>query len=243
MTYAAMYGCTPSTAGKLTAWLKMFRGQASYPLLMPLIFAEFERKSHFNVLDRERTSSRQLVLNTFAATSEVENFGPMTRSGMLKSTNLWHQISALKIGLECFHDQIVKMIEHSEVLARSTFSHSKEDSESIERYTTEQHDTGERIKRRLSEILAEYNIRVKECNSALGGMELASQKESSFNTRRDSKKSISIARAMKRDGGQMKTILHLGMVFLPGTFLAIRRYEQDSSFLLMAMRGPPANDS
>jgi len=45
--------------------------------------------------------------------------------------------------------------------------------------------------------------------------------EWNYNTRRDAKATIIIAKRTKLDSSQMKTISRLGMVFLPGTFLAV----------------------
>jgi len=46
--------------------------------------------------------------------------------------------------------------------------------------------------------------------------------EWNYHTRRDANATIIIARRTKLDSSQMKTISRLGMIFLPGTFLAVR---------------------
>lgn len=48
-----------------------------------------------------------------------------------------------------------------------------------------------------------------------------SQQEWNYYTRRDAQVNFSIATATRVDGSQMKQISLLGMIFLPGTFLAV----------------------
>ncbi|KAK1480395.1 hypothetical protein CTAM01_14442 [Colletotrichum tamarilloi] len=227
MTYAMMYGCTPQVIKLVSAWLKVFKGQALHPLIMPLVFAELERKRLFNVLDREQMELRQWILtleDKLRLESELpkpdtEEVELVAQSRDTQSTKLWLDVSILKNGLESLHDQVVKMIEQSEILATTVFKQPAQGSQDIDHHT-EERKTGERIKTRLSEMIAEFDSKVRTCDSLLGGMALAAQMESNYYTRRDAKVAIAIAFATKKDGSQMKSISHLGMIFLPGTFLA-----------------------
>ncbi|KAF3016125.1 hypothetical protein E8E14_005129 [Neopestalotiopsis sp. 37M] len=78
------------------------------------------------------------------------------------------------------------------------------------------------IESRLEKMDAELDTKIMECDSLLNGMALALalQVESNHYTKRDSDTSIIIARLAHQEGNQMKMMSLVGMIFLPGTFLA-----------------------
>lgn len=174
-----MYGCTSLTTMMVTGWLGIFGGQALHPLVLPLIFAEVERKRLFNVLDRKQTDLRRWILDledklraeSKALTSKKNGTQVDSRSRDCQSTKLWVDVSSLKNGLESLRDQLAKMIDHSEDLARTIF---KPPAEGEDKHV-EERKTGERIKIRLSEMIAEFESKVRSCESLLGGMALAAQ--------------------------------------------------------------------
>ncbi|KAK1454899.1 hypothetical protein CMEL01_03659 [Colletotrichum melonis] len=160
----------------------MFKGQALHPLIMVLIFAELERKRLFNFLEREQSALEKWILDLEhklrlesqvprLGTDEVELASQIRDS---QSTKLWIDVSSLRNGLESLRDQLVKMIQHSEVLATTVFKQPAEGSDEIDSHL-EERNTGERIKTRLSEMLAEFDSKVRTCDSLLGGMALAAQ--------------------------------------------------------------------
>ncbi|KXH43892.1 hypothetical protein CSAL01_01808 [Colletotrichum salicis] len=111
------------------------------------------------------------------------------------------------------------MIEHSEIVAKTYFKPPVVGSDEIDEHVEERR-LGSRIEMRLREMVDELGSKIRSCEGLLGGMSLAAQMESNYYTRRDAKVSIIIANATKRDGSQMRSISLLGMIFLPGTFLA-----------------------
>ncbi|KAK0379667.1 hypothetical protein CLIM01_02994 [Colletotrichum limetticola] len=229
MTYAMMYGCTPLVIRLVSGWVKMSKGQAFHPLFMPLLFAELERKRLLNIMYHEEATSWQWNLaleDKLRSESKPEPLKPKAKEVKLdiqntgpSSTRLWLDVSTLKNGLESLHDQLVKMIEHSEILATTVFKQPAQGSQEVDHYT-EERKTGEKIKIRLSEMITEFDSKVRTCNSLLEARALAAQMEWNHHTRRDAKVAIAIAFATMKDGNQMKGISHLGMIFLPGTFLA-----------------------
>ncbi|KAF6817395.1 hypothetical protein CPLU01_13596 [Colletotrichum plurivorum] len=223
-TYAVMYGCTEDVMEQTSDWLEIFGGQALHPLVMPMVFAELERKRLLNMLDAEESVLKQRILNlenklrgeasaagTLAKAKSLEKTQEDVESQVqdCESTKLWIDVSSLKNGLESLKAELEKMVTHSEELATTALDGH-----------AEKRKTGERIEARLREMVAEINSKVRSCDSLLGGMALAAQMESNYYTRRDARAAMIIANHTKRDGSQMRSISLLGMIFLPGTFLA-----------------------
>lgn len=51
ITFAVIYGCTDRVMQDTTTWLERCEGSALHPLVLPMIFAEHERKRLFNAVD------------------------------------------------------------------------------------------------------------------------------------------------------------------------------------------------
>nr|XP_036582707.1 uncharacterized protein CTRU02_07260 [Colletotrichum truncatum]KAF6791498.1 hypothetical protein CTRU02_07260 [Colletotrichum truncatum] len=226
ITYAVMYGCADQVIEQTTAWLKRVKGQAIHPLIMPMIFVELERKRLFNLLDFEQNSLQGQILhlkNKLRSESQAMESGK-TRSNDVsandcESTKVWIDISSLKNGLESLKTQLENMIEHSKEL-NTTFFRAHAEGNQVSCGHAQEREVGEKIETRLREMIVEFDSKVRTCDSLLGGMALAAQMESNYYSRQDAKVAISIANATKQDGSQMRNIAWLGMVFLPGTFLA-----------------------
>ncbi|KAK1960831.1 hypothetical protein LY78DRAFT_723805 [Colletotrichum sublineola] len=217
-TYAVMYGCKAQTIDLVSRILRKFQDQALHPLLIPMVFAELERKRLFGMLDRKQTSLQQRILdleNKLRGESQsgilenaknaqsAENADITAQTRDCESTKLWIDVSSLKNGLESLKDQLVKMAEHSEELAATVFKPPPAESAPGTDQYAEERKTGERFAIRLREMVTEFD-----------------SKESNYYTRRDAKVAIIIANLTKKDGSQMRSISLLGMLFLPGTFLA-----------------------
>ncbi|KAK2016243.1 hypothetical protein LZ32DRAFT_601806 [Colletotrichum eremochloae] len=234
-TYAVMYGCKAQTIDLVSRILRKFQDQALHPLLIPMVFAELERKRLFGMLDRKQTSLQQRILDlenklrgetqsgileNAKNAQSAENADITAQTRDCESTKLWIDVSSLKNGLESLKDQLVKMAEHSEELAATVFKPPPAESAPGTDQYAEERKTGERFAIRLREMVTEFDSKARSCDSLLGGMALAAQMESNYYTRRDAKVAIIIANLTKKDGSQMRSISLLGMLFLPGTFLA-----------------------
>ncbi|KAK5657519.1 hypothetical protein OQA88_3091 [Cercophora sp. LCS_1] len=228
LTFAIMYGCTKNTRGNVTAFLQQIKAtdQAWHPLLLPMVFAELERKRLLNLLDREKTKLQQRILEmenrlrgeTEGRTDSMETNAnePSAAAKDCEATKSWIDASKLKNGLESLRTQLTSLIAHSRMLQQSIFPSPPDQGGS----PISEHATGEMIEARLNEMIAEFDCNIRSYDSLLGGMGMAAQMEWNYYTRRDSRANIIIANATKRDGSQMRMISLLGMTFLPGTFLA-----------------------
>ncbi|AEO69054.1 uncharacterized protein THITE_2054178, partial [Thermothielavioides terrestris NRRL 8126] len=81
-------------------------------------------------------------------------------------------------------------------------------------------DVGRRIRKRLGEIRAEYEGKVRECSMVIDGMALSAQLSWNQIGYRDSQTNLEIARDTRQDSNQMRSIAFLTMFFLPATFIA-----------------------
>ncbi|KAG6358295.1 hypothetical protein INS49_014179 [Diaporthe citri] len=192
-----------------------------------MVFAEHERKRLFNAVDEKSTKLEARILELENRVKkdtkkEAEDQGergqgkqPMTQRDC-EAIDLWRSMSSLKNGLESLHTELGSMREHLHAMPTS-LPKPDEDSEDRRR-------TGQRpdvyIDARLKEMMAEFRSKIRSCEGLLGSMTLATQMEWNYYTRRDAQVNFSIATATRMDGSQMKQISLLGMIFLPGTFLA-----------------------
>ncbi|KAK1508845.1 hypothetical protein CABS01_08075, partial [Colletotrichum abscissum] len=191
--YAAMYGCTQPVIESTIKCLEDFGGQAFHPLAMPVIFAELERARLVGLLDREKEALAKRIL-------ELENKLRGEDQSSISEKADSEPTSQTRDSTTYFKSPV-------------------EGSNKIDEHAEERR-AGSRIEMRLREMVDELGSKIRSCEALLGGMSLAAQMESNYYTRRDAKVSIIIANATKRDGSQMRSISLLGMIFLPGTFLA-----------------------
>lgn len=183
LTFAIMYGCTQTTKALVKVYLKQVKAtdQAWHPLLLPMLFAELERKRLLSMLEREKTRLQQRILEMDnklrgetaggAATVETHAGEPTAATRDCESTKSWIDASKLKNGLESLKTQLTVMVEHSRMLRQSVLvaQPGKADSLALERAT------GEVIESRLGEMVVEFDSKIRSYGSLLGGMEMAAQ--------------------------------------------------------------------
>lgn len=262
VTFAVMYGCTDKVIRDTKMWLERCKESASHPLVLPMLFAEHERKRLFDAIDEKSTKLEERILELEKRVKkdtkeEVEENGgkgqkrqPMTQRDC-EAIDLWRSMSSLKNGLESLHTELGSMREHLHAMPKSITKHNLDS----EKFRSPGQGPGVYIDARLKEMMAEFRSKIRGCEGLLGSMTLATQmvrnstpppllptcpfslphqqdlttcKEWNYYTRRDAQVNFSIATATRMDGSQMKQISLLGMIFLPGTFLAVSDTPQSS---------------
>ncbi|KAI3394187.1 hypothetical protein diail_3142 [Diaporthe ilicicola] len=227
ITFAVMYGCTEDIMEDTEIWLEGCKDSAFHPLVLPMIFAEHERKRLFNTIDEKSTELEERILELENRVKkdpkkEVEH---EAKKGQERQTmtqrdceaiHLWRKMSSLKNGLESLLAELGSMRDHLHTLLRSPLKHAS-DSENHQNMAP---GPDVYIDARLKEMMAEFRSKIRKCEGLLGGMTLATQMEWNYYTRRDAQVNYSIATATREDSSQMKQISKLGTMFLPGTFLA-----------------------
>lgn len=151
-----------------SSWLRDFKDQPLHPLILPLIFAEHERKRLLNRLDREKTAIQRLIqalndrLNPgHGIQVDEDQHTPQTDSAQLKIG-----VSSLINGLEGLKSQLHKMMTESDELSTNVFKPGANSSTGIDAYV-EERKMGVIIDNRLSEIRDEIDGTVRRCSTLM----------------------------------------------------------------------------
>lgn len=135
-TKGVLYGCCEEARKKFIIRLESCDFTAYHPLTLPTIFAETERKRHFDLVDPvilklvERVKDLDVADEQQDDTEETTTIGrPSISSEKSSQTNetsedyvkLWLQISWLRNGLEDWKRQLQKMIAHCHELQQANF--------------------------------------------------------------------------------------------------------------------------
>ncbi|KAF7534858.1 hypothetical protein G7054_g5877 [Neopestalotiopsis clavispora] len=227
-TFSVMYGSTPEYSGELVARIKRLKKSAFHPLMMPMVFAEHERSRFMESMELKGATLKASMLDLKNSLDE-DQFGPRKQSNEsaraknrkmtekdLESTDSWIGVSDLKIGFESFRQMLLVVREQFNSVGELK---PRFDVDDTDEKINESIDS-EILKGRLQEMDAEIDTKTRQCEGLLSGMALAIQVEWNHYTRRDAKANIIIARLSRRDSTQMKLMSLVGMIFLPGTFLA-----------------------
>lgn len=186
ITLAVMYGCTEKVMKDTTTWLKRCEQHLFHPFVLPMIFAEHERRRLFNSMDEKSTKlgTRILELKNRVQKDVGKDAKKDTDKdagkGQIKQTmtqrdcdaiDLWRSMSSLKNGLESFHTELGSMRDHLHSVSELLPKHDA-GSESLQTIC----DGPEiYIDARLREMMAEFRSKIRSCESLLGSMTLATQ--------------------------------------------------------------------
>lgn len=202
-THAVLYGCCEKARKKFVERLQNSHFPAYHPLLLPTVFAEYERQRH---IDLVWPLAQKLVCRVEAL--DIEDHEPDEPGNVSGAEDepeayvqQWLQISWLKNGLENWRQELDKMIAHSNELRETKLYYrrpSKDTGESTEStpinasfsddaFQVESHshhspdeaqkleDAGTRIHHRLLELRGEYDENIRVCATVIEGMALAAQ--------------------------------------------------------------------
>ncbi|EWZ41058.1 hypothetical protein FOZG_06477 [Fusarium oxysporum Fo47] len=243
-TNAVWYGCDLSKrkfhgdlitdSELICGQLENFDGGVFHPMVLPVVFAGFERERHIGAVRKCLTQFVQrihdLAHQDLRAMNEEE--GSMSsKSGILEdkpAVLLWQNISFLRIGLQNWQTQLRKMIDHVDQLHDTDFGLpvAARVPSSQTRLNILQ-EVGGRLKTRLQDLVDEYDEYIRQCTHIMDGLTLATQLELNSIGRKDarinqeiSRVNLEVAKMARLDGSLMKSIAMLGMVFLPATFVS-----------------------
>lgn len=161
-------------------WLKRCDSSVFHPLVLPMLFAEHERKRLFNEKDKLHTdlSERILELENRVKKDKEKGQEPEKTEGKQTMTqrdceaiHLWTSMSSLKNGLESLHTELRSMRDHLHTLSESS---SRSDVGSAIRQETIQ-GPDVHIDARLKEMMTECRSKIRSCEGLLGSMTLATQ--------------------------------------------------------------------
>ncbi|QKD52290.2 uncharacterized protein FOBCDRAFT_238580 [Fusarium oxysporum Fo47] len=251
-TNAVWYGCDLSKrkfhgdlitdSELICGQLENFDGGVFHPMVLPVVFAGFERERHIGAVRKCLTQFVQrihdLAHQDLRAMNEeegsmssksgiLEDSAPLMKGGCLASYFRLN-ISFLRIGLQNWQTQLRKMIDHVDQLHDTDFGLpvAARVPSSQTRLNILQ-EVGGRLKTRLQDLVDEYDEYIRQCTHIMDGLTLATQLELNSIGRKDarinqeiSRVNLEVAKMARLDGSLMKSIAMLGMVFLPATFVS-----------------------
>ncbi|KAI1340871.1 hypothetical protein F5Y15DRAFT_34877 [Xylariaceae sp. FL0016] len=219
--YGIVYGCDPLQAEEFERRIWLASNKTQHPLLAMGILAEIERERLVNLVDdlvdkfalrSEHVESKYIKLSSDMSSAKTQEYLHLC----LQSRGLADQIRAVKRQILTFigdiHDLEEYLILHREEISpiEGTLSERQ-----LKR-------TGRLMKKRLQDIINEYDDKIDECNMIVGNTSLAMQTVWNLIAKHDSQTNTSIARAntaialdTKRESSQMRSIAILTMIYLP----------------------------
>ncbi|KAB5572487.1 hypothetical protein GE09DRAFT_1099696 [Coniochaeta sp. 2T2.1] len=222
-TAATVFGCSQSAIEDILGRLDAAADSITHPLLIIGIVVELEYKRHDDLVRDQVTKLIQRVLDL----SNLEEIS--TTSKVRKdyySVGAWIDVNQLRSDLQTWKVQLDRMIEHIDQL-NDTFEMkitSPTSSCSVGSadpgWRQQAAITGRRLKKRLKEIIHDYDKNIRECNMALEGLALATQMSWNQISYQDTQTNLRIASDAKYDSSHMKIIATMTMVFLPATFVS-----------------------
>jgi hypothetical protein len=169
-SFAAFYGCTDGIINKVCELLGSFKGKGFHPLAIVMAFAELERRRLINRLERERRNLEQKLLdmdggNKIFSSSGAETAGKSRLEEQpSESARLWLSVSRLKNSLENWKAELSKIASHCEDLSQRELATN-----------VDAKHTGSKIEARLGEMMTECDAKIRDCQTVLDGMVIATQ--------------------------------------------------------------------
>ncbi|KAI1214228.1 uncharacterized protein F4807DRAFT_407124, partial [Annulohypoxylon truncatum] len=216
-TYAVLFGSSISTEKEVIRRLKYSGVEASYPMLLPGIFAELERDRHFMIFEKHMNNIEEEISELdYQPSAEQQIKATNDESRRKTKKSQWLDTLYLKNGLISWNAQLSKMASHTDELRNILIKPNegedwiKEDVE-CELQRRNMRSIGDKVNDRLLIIIEEYEEKIRECTMRIDGMMVATQWS-------HGETNVEIALATGRDSRYMRSIAVVTMVYLPGTF-------------------------
>ncbi|KAI9170776.1 protein kinase [Paramyrothecium foliicola] len=218
-TYVVLYGCNNDQAEDFEKRFRAAGAASHHPLLMIGIFAELEWTRLVSIAEDfvDKFTLRSEILDNAFWNPEVDVTGHKSQEYLalcLRSRGLIDHIRSVK-------RQIVKILEQLDEI-NTWLLYAKDSSPREVQRVRNLGRIGEQIKRRLREIVDEYDDKIDECNMMSENLSLTMQILWNQIARHDSKINTQIAHVnttialeTKRDNAQMRSIALLTMIYIP----------------------------
>jgi hypothetical protein len=191
-TYGIMYGCTGNITNMVVKRLSNSDMKAFHPLTLPTIFADIERKRHFDIASDYANEFLQRVMDIVNNTTKESTAASLPgRPKTLNSEKLsvsavdsavdstlvkqWLRRIHFRNGLESWQAQLHVLMGHvTELEDAYLTSQGPNDSIYIDE-VNQMRRHGVKIKARLQQIANEYDEKIRECNGYIDGMSFTTQ--------------------------------------------------------------------
>ncbi|CAJ2507581.1 Uu.00g087670.m01.CDS01 [Anthostomella pinea] len=220
--FCVVYGCNEQQIEAFMKRVRMAGDRVKYPLLMLGIFAEVERERLVGIADQ--------LLDRFTLRSEHLENRPLDPSTDMNGANtqehlaLCLQSRSLVDHIQSVKRQLSKLLTEIDDLGQRLTLRKEKDGILPKTFKNGRQlkRMGVQMKKRLQDIIHEYDDKIDECNMIVGNTSLAMQTVWNLIARHDSQINTRFARAntmiaveTKRESSQMKSIAILTMIYLP----------------------------
>ncbi|KAI0012555.1 hypothetical protein F4779DRAFT_568133 [Xylariaceae sp. FL0662B] len=219
-TFAVYYGCRESQMQAIEKRLQLLHDKAKYPLLAVGVFAELERERLValadQLLDKFTLRSEHLENGSWDPSRDMSNAKTQEHLALcLQSRSLIGHIRAVKRQLVKLQAEVDELGDY--LASRKRNGHPNE-RKKVRPFKRDR----DQMKKRLQDIIDEYDNKFDECNMIIGNTTLAMQTVWNSIARHDSDLNTRIAHAnttialeAKRESTHMKSIALLTMTYLP----------------------------
>ncbi|KAI1640422.1 hypothetical protein F4809DRAFT_590041 [Biscogniauxia mediterranea] len=218
--FCAVYGCNERQIQEIEKRVRLSGEKSKYPFLMVGVFAELEREQLVAAVDKlvdsfalrsEHLEDRSWDVGTEMSNEKTQEYLALC----LQSRSLVDQIRAVK-------RQISKLLGEMDELEEHFLSHKGYPCLPKDGRKRMLKRVGALMRKRLRDIMDEYDDKIDECNMIVGNTTLAMQTVWNQIARHDSDVNTRIAHAnttialeTKRESTQMTSIAVLTMIYLP----------------------------
>ncbi|KAG8163100.1 hypothetical protein KVR01_007578 [Diaporthe batatas] len=225
LTFAMVFGCSLSVERTIIKRLKGAILEASHPLLMPGIFVELERTRHLEIIEQSVGAIEKRITTLAYTSQQMEAMASSQRDkDNHEKRDQWLDTTYLRNSLTSWNEQLRTMEAHLNELIDGQFPHrngvhpstrarrkGKQAEVDTDRLRMERISI--KIRNRVSEIIKEYDDKIRDCTMRVDGMAMATQWA-------QGETNVDIALATSKDSRHMRSIALVTMIFLPGTFFA-----------------------
>ena len=165
--------------------------EVTHPLLMPGIFAEFERSRHIHVVESIIDEIETRILTLDLSPEEMDSMPQSQREAKNRSKrSQWLDTTYLRNQLISWNTQLKKLASHADQLSATLFHdelspgfHLLESIKPLQGndasrsgcYRTTFRRVGAKIRDRVQEIIDEYDDKIRDCTMRVDGMAMATQ--------------------------------------------------------------------
>lgn len=187
LTFAVVFGCTLSVEQVIIRRLKGAVSEASHPLIMPGIFVELERVRHLQIVGKSTGAIEKRITSLAYTSEEMEAIGSYQRDkDNQEKREQWLDTTFLRNNLASWNMQLKTMENYVDELIDETSPqrHSAYPSANIRRKGKQKEvDFNKlrlkrlsiKIRNRLSDIIKEYEDKIRDCTMRVDGMAMATQ--------------------------------------------------------------------
>lgn len=193
LTFATLFGCPLSVEQTFIQRLDTATEEASHPLLLAGMFAEFERTRHLRIIEKSIGDIEFRILALDSNPEEMEAVPlAMREVKNREKRSQWLDTTYLRNMLVSWNTQLKKMETHANELdqmyskqrssglirrhTRTTSNAEEEDGEDEEEIDVKRtRRVTIKIRNRLGDIINEYDDKIRDCTMRVDGMAMATQ--------------------------------------------------------------------